>query len=125
MVPRRVEETEKIESAACVSSVGNRVPRGVKKTSTRAGVSLNTSRVDNKVLKKSQTSIEDLDSPAATGGDVLEGFTKQRATRLDSEILKNPENPAHPLVKEYSDVVSKHPPSQPPPDREFGTSLTS
>ncbi|POM71491.1 Pol protein [Phytophthora palmivora] len=49
IVPRRVEKTEKIESAACVSSVGNVVPRGVKKTSTRAEVSLNTSRVDNKV----------------------------------------------------------------------------
>ncbi|POM77122.1 RNA-directed DNA polymerase [Phytophthora palmivora] len=48
--------------------------------------------------------------------DVLEGFTKQRATRLDSEILKNPEDPVYPLVKEYSDVVSKHPPSQLPPD---------
>ncbi|POM77309.1 Putative retroelement, partial [Phytophthora palmivora] len=49
--------------------------------------------------------------------DVLEGFTKQRATRLGSEILKNPEDPVYPLVKEYSDVVSKHPPSQLPPDR--------
>ncbi|POM63125.1 Pol protein, partial [Phytophthora palmivora] len=38
------------------------------------------------------------------------GFTKQRATRLGSEILKNPEDP-------FSDVVSKHPPSQLPPDR--------
>ncbi|POM72204.1 Gag protein [Phytophthora palmivora] len=49
IVPRKVEETEKIESAACVSSVGNRVRRGVKKTSTRAEVSLNSSRVDNQV----------------------------------------------------------------------------
>ncbi|POM59967.1 Pol protein [Phytophthora palmivora] len=32
--------------------------------------------------------------------DVLEGFTKQRAT-----------------LKEFSDVMSKHPPSQLPPDR--------
>ncbi|POM77029.1 Gag protein [Phytophthora palmivora] len=41
----RVEETKKTESAACVSSVGNRVPRGVKKTSTRAeGSSDNTLR---------------------------------------------------------------------------------
>ncbi|POM70350.1 Pol protein [Phytophthora palmivora] len=47
--------------------------------------------------------------------DVLEGFTKQRATRLGSEILKNPKDTVYPLVKEYSDVVSKHPPSQLPP----------
>ncbi|POM71253.1 Pol protein [Phytophthora palmivora] len=49
IVPRRVEETEKNESAACVSSVGSRVSRGVKKTGTRAEVSLSTSRVDNHV----------------------------------------------------------------------------
>ncbi|POM70550.1 LOW QUALITY PROTEIN: Pol protein [Phytophthora palmivora] len=49
IVPRRVEETEKIESAACVSSVGNVVPHGVRKTSTSAEVSLSTSRVDNQV----------------------------------------------------------------------------
>ncbi|POM70349.1 LOW QUALITY PROTEIN: Hypothetical protein PHPALM_13223 [Phytophthora palmivora] len=48
IVPREVEETEKIESAVCVSSVGNRVRRGVKKTSTRVEVLLNASRVDNK-----------------------------------------------------------------------------
>ncbi|POM63460.1 Pol protein, partial [Phytophthora palmivora] len=49
IVPHEVEETEKkIQSAAGVSSVGNRVPRGVKKTSTWAEVSLNTSRVDTK-----------------------------------------------------------------------------
>ncbi|POM58082.1 RNA-directed DNA polymerase [Phytophthora palmivora] len=49
IVPRRVEETEQIESAACVSSVSNVVPRGVKKTSTRAEMLLATSRVDNQV----------------------------------------------------------------------------
>ncbi|POM67964.1 Reverse transcriptase [Phytophthora palmivora] len=38
--------------------------------------------------------------------DVLEGFTKQRAMRL-----------AYPLIKEFSGVVSKHPPSQLPPYR--------
>ncbi|POM64921.1 Reverse transcriptase, partial [Phytophthora palmivora] len=43
--------------------------------------------------------------------DVLEGFTKQRATRF------NPEDPAYHLVKEFAGVVSKHPPSQLPPDR--------
>ncbi|POM57999.1 Pol protein [Phytophthora palmivora] len=180
-----VGETEKAESATCVSSVGNVVPRGVKKTSTSAEVSLSTSRVDNQVphsesetpparpveeqchvfdgvsgrqvragavhlealpevsallnleelsmkdflaelkageiaemvLLKPETSPEDLNSSSVMDGDVLEGFTKQRATRLGSEILKNPEDPVYPLVKEYSDVVSKHPPSQLPPDR--------
>ncbi|POM79386.1 Reverse transcriptase [Phytophthora palmivora] len=36
--------------------------------------------------------------------DVLEGFAKQRATRLASEILRNPEDPVYPLVNEFSDV---------------------
>ncbi|POM76747.1 LOW QUALITY PROTEIN: Pol protein [Phytophthora palmivora] len=49
IVSHEVEETEKKnESAACVSSVANRVHSGVKKTSTSAEVSLSTSRVDNK-----------------------------------------------------------------------------
>ncbi|POM70247.1 LOW QUALITY PROTEIN: Pol protein [Phytophthora palmivora] len=65
------------------------------------------------VLLKPETSPEDLNSSSVMDEDVLEGFTKQRATRLDS----HPEDPVYPLVKEYSDVVSKHPPSQLPPDR--------
>ncbi|POM67341.1 Reverse transcriptase-rnase h-integrase [Phytophthora palmivora] len=69
------------------------------------------------VLLKPETSPEDLNSSSVMDEDVLEGFTKPRATRLGSEILKNPEDPVYPLVKEYSDVVSKHPPSQLPPDR--------
>ncbi|POM79364.1 Reverse transcriptase, partial [Phytophthora palmivora] len=68
-------------------------------------------------LLKPETSLEDLNFSSVMDEDVLEGFTKQRATRLGSEILKNPEDPVYPLVKEYSDVVSKHPPSQLPPDR--------
>ncbi|POM60222.1 Pol protein [Phytophthora palmivora] len=68
-------------------------------------------------LLKPDTSPEDLNASSVMDEDVLEEFTKQRATRLGSEILKNPEDPVYPLVKEYSDVVSKHPPSQLPPDR--------
>ncbi|POM58672.1 Pol protein [Phytophthora palmivora] len=69
------------------------------------------------VLLKPETSPEDLNPSFVMDNDVMEGFTKQRATRLASEVLKNPEDPVYPLVKEYSDVVSKHPPSQLPPDR--------
>ncbi|POM76707.1 Pol protein [Phytophthora palmivora] len=69
------------------------------------------------VLLKPETSPEDLNSFSVMDEDVLEGFTKQRATRLGSDILKYPEDPVYPLVKEYSDVVSKHPPFQLPPDR--------
>ncbi|POM80980.1 RNA-directed DNA polymerase [Phytophthora palmivora] len=65
----------------------------------------------------SETSPEDLNSSSEMDEDVLEGFTKQRVTRLGSEILKNPEDPVYPLVNESSDVMSKHPPSQLTPDR--------
>ncbi|POM71252.1 LOW QUALITY PROTEIN: Reverse transcriptase, partial [Phytophthora palmivora] len=75
------------------------------------------------VLLKPETSPEDLNSSSVMDEDVLEGFTKQRATRLGSEILKNPEDPVYPLVKEYSDVVSNHPPSR--RIGEFGTRLIS
>ncbi|POM63943.1 RNA-directed DNA polymerase [Phytophthora palmivora] len=86
---------------------------------------LKAGEIAEMVLLKPETSPEDLNSSSVMDEDVLEGFTKQRATRLGSEILKNPEDPAYPLVKEYSDVVSKHPPSQLPPDREFGARLIS
>ncbi|POM62522.1 Pol protein [Phytophthora palmivora] len=69
------------------------------------------------VLSKSETSPEDLNASSVIDEDVLERSTKQRATRLGSEFLENPEDPVYPLVKEYSDVVSKHPPSQLPLDR--------
>ncbi|POM58397.1 Pol protein [Phytophthora palmivora] len=78
---------------------------------------LKAGEIAEMVLLKPETSTEDLNSSSVVDGDVLEGFTKRRATRLGSEILKNPEDPVYPLVKEYSDVVSKHPPSQLPPDR--------
>ncbi|POM69240.1 Pol protein [Phytophthora palmivora] len=69
------------------------------------------------VLLMAETSPEDLNSSSVMDEDILEGFTKQRATCLGSEILKNPGDPVYPLVKEYSDVVSEHPPSQLPPGR--------
>ncbi|POM81276.1 Pol protein [Phytophthora palmivora] len=87
---------------------------------------LKAGEIAEMVLLKPETSPEDLNSSSVMDEDVLEGFTKQRATRLGSEILKNPEDPVYPLVKVYSDVVSKHPPH--PNCRrigEFGTRLTS
>ncbi|POM71829.1 RNA-directed DNA polymerase, partial [Phytophthora palmivora] len=58
---------------------------------------LKAGEIAEMVLLKPETSPEDLNS---------------------SSILKNPEDPVNPLVKEYSDVVSKNPPSQLPPDRK-------
>ncbi|POM81321.1 Pol protein [Phytophthora palmivora] len=68
------------------------------------------------VLLKPETSPEDLNSSSVMEEDVLEGLMKLRATRLGSDILGNPEDAVNLLVKGFSDVVSKHPPSQLPPD---------
>ncbi|POM61017.1 reverse transcriptase [Phytophthora palmivora] len=57
------------------------------------------------VLLKPETSPEDLNSSSVMDEDVLEGFTKQHTMHLGSEILKNPEDPVYPLVKEFLDVV--------------------
>ncbi|POM75159.1 LOW QUALITY PROTEIN: Pol protein, partial [Phytophthora palmivora] len=151
IVPRMIEETEKTESAACVSSgvtefhAGRRRPSetpparpveeqchvfdGMSGRQVKAGAVhlealpevsalLNLEKLSMKdflaevkageiaemVLLKPETSPEDLNAPSVMDEDILERFTKQRATRLGSEILKNPDDPVYPLVKEYSDV---------------------
>ncbi|POM63383.1 Pol protein, partial [Phytophthora palmivora] len=56
-------------------------------------VGLKVGEIAEMVLLKPEISTEDLNSSSVMDEDVLEGFTKQRATRLGSEILKNPEDP--------------------------------
>ncbi|POM79046.1 Gag protein [Phytophthora palmivora] len=105
IVPRKVEKTEKMnERATRVSGVSNIVPRGVKKTRIDFLAELKAGEIAEMVLLKPETSPEDLNSSSVMDEDVLEGFTKQRATRLGSEILKNLEDPVYPRVKEFSDV---------------------
>ncbi|POM70388.1 RNA-directed DNA polymerase, partial [Phytophthora palmivora] len=116
--PQAAEAAE--EDAEGVSGVGNIVPRKNEETNMRAEdflVELKAREIAEMVLPKPETSPEDLNSSSVMDEDVPEGFTKQHATRLGSENLKNPEDPVYPLVKEFSDVVSKHPPwvSNPPP----------
>ncbi|GMF38568.1 unnamed protein product [Phytophthora fragariaefolia] len=69
------------------------------------------------VLLRPEPTPEELNTSSVMDEDVLEEFWKQRASRSGSEILKNPKDPAYPLMKEFEDVVSKEPPSQLPPDR--------
>ncbi|POM72343.1 LOW QUALITY PROTEIN: Pol protein, partial [Phytophthora palmivora] len=64
------------------------------------------------VLLKPEASPEDLDFSS-----VMDEMFSRRATRWGSDIFKNPKGPVYPLVEEFSDVVSKHPPSQLQPDR--------
>uniref|UniRef100_H3GQN2 Reverse transcriptase domain-containing protein n=1 Tax=Phytophthora ramorum TaxID=164328 RepID=H3GQN2_PHYRM len=69
------------------------------------------------VLLKPKASPEELSSSSVMDKDVLDELGKKRAMRTGSAILENPKDPVYPLVKEFSDVVSKDPPSQLPPDR--------
>ncbi|GMF25417.1 unnamed protein product [Phytophthora fragariaefolia] len=69
------------------------------------------------VFLRPEPTPEELNSSSVMDEDVLEGFRKQSASRLGSEMLKNPKDLVYPLVKEFEDVVSNGPPSQLPPDR--------
>uniref|UniRef100_H3GXG2 Reverse transcriptase/retrotransposon-derived protein RNase H-like domain-containing protein n=1 Tax=Phytophthora ramorum TaxID=164328 RepID=H3GXG2_PHYRM len=69
------------------------------------------------VLLKPEASPEELSSSSVMDKDVLDELVKKRATRTGSAVLENPKDPVYPLVKEFSDVMSKDPPSQLPPDR--------
>ncbi|POM66330.1 LOW QUALITY PROTEIN: Pol protein [Phytophthora palmivora] len=71
---------------------------------------LKAGEIAEMVLLKPETSHEDLDSSSVMDEDVLEGSQRDW-------ILKNLEDLVYPLVNEFSEVVSKHPPSQLPPDR--------
>uniref|UniRef100_H3H6U5 Integrase catalytic domain-containing protein n=1 Tax=Phytophthora ramorum TaxID=164328 RepID=H3H6U5_PHYRM len=64
-----------------------------------------------------EASPEELSSSSVMDKDVLDELDKKCATRTGSAILENPKDPVYPLVKEFSDVVSKDPPSELPPDR--------
>ncbi|POM79106.1 Retrotransposon Polyprotein [Phytophthora palmivora] len=66
---------------------------------------LKAGEIAEMVLLKPETSPEDLNSSSVMDEDILEGLTKQWATRLGIEILKNTEDPVCPLVKEFFDVT--------------------
>ncbi|GMF46169.1 unnamed protein product [Phytophthora fragariaefolia] len=59
----------------------------------------------------------ELNSSSVMDSEVLEDErTSRRQTRYGAAILKDPSDPYHPLLKEFSDVVSDDPPSVLPPD---------
>ncbi|GMF17091.1 unnamed protein product [Phytophthora fragariaefolia] len=78
---------------------------------------LKAGEIAEMVLLRPEPTPEELNPSSGMDEDALEEFRKQRASRLGSEILKNPKGPAYPLMKEFEDVVSKGPPSQLPPGR--------
>ncbi|GMF16767.1 unnamed protein product [Phytophthora fragariaefolia] len=78
---------------------------------------LKAGEISEMVLLRPEPTPEELNSSSVMNKDVLEEFRKQRASRLGSEVLKNPNDPVYPLMKEFGDMVAKDPPSQLPLDR--------
>ncbi|GMF31944.1 unnamed protein product [Phytophthora fragariaefolia] len=83
-------------------SVGNVVPYGVRKALIAWEAGDTASNVGKLVPREPE-----LNSSSVTNEDILlEEFRKQRASRLGSEILKNPKDPVNPLVMEFEDVAT-------------------
>ncbi|GMF26336.1 unnamed protein product [Phytophthora fragariaefolia] len=79
---------------------------------------LKAGEIAEMVLLRPEPTPEELNPSSVMDEDAQEGFGKQRASRLGSELLMNPKDPAYPLM-EFEDVVFKDPPSQLPPDRSI------
>ncbi|POM62346.1 Pol protein [Phytophthora palmivora] len=99
VVPQTAEAAE--EDAEGASGVGNMVPRKVEETEMK----IESAACVSSSSTRGQEDQHD-------GGGVIENLP----TTLG--VLKNPEDLVYPLVKEFSDVVSKNPLSQLPQDRE-------
>ncbi|GMF14607.1 unnamed protein product [Phytophthora fragariaefolia] len=69
------------------------------------------------VLLRPEGGAQELNSSSVMDSEVLDDEqTSKRQTRYGAAILKDPSDPYHPLLKEFSDVVSDGPPSVLPPD---------
>ncbi|GMF23066.1 unnamed protein product [Phytophthora fragariaefolia] len=80
--------------------------------------SLKAGELDKVVLLHPEGDSLELNSSSVMDSEVLEDErTSRRQTRYGAAILKDPSDPYHPLLKEFSDVVSDDPPSVLPPDR--------
>ncbi|GMF50595.1 unnamed protein product [Phytophthora fragariaefolia] len=80
--------------------------------------SLKSGELAEVVLLRPEGDSLELNSSSVMDAEVLEDErTSRRQTRYGAAILKDPSDPYHPLLKEFSDVVSDDPPSVLPPDR--------
>ncbi|GMF49100.1 unnamed protein product [Phytophthora fragariaefolia] len=73
--------------------------------------SLKAGELAEVVLLRPEGGSLELNSSSVMGSEVLEDQrTSRRQTRYGAAILKDPSDPYHPLLKEFSDVVSDAPP---------------
>ncbi|GMF52883.1 unnamed protein product [Phytophthora fragariaefolia] len=80
--------------------------------------SLKAGELAEVVLLRPEDGSLELNSFSVMDSEVLEDErTARRQTRYGAAILKDPSDPYHPLLKEFSDVVCDDPPSGLPPDR--------
>ena len=79
---------------------------------------LNEGDLEDVVLVRPVATLMELNSSLVMDTEVLDEESKDhRQKRYGSAILKNGDNPFHPLLKEFADVVSEDHPSVLPPDR--------
>ncbi|POM65840.1 Pol protein [Phytophthora palmivora] len=140
-VPRGVKKTStSAEVSLSTSRVDNQVPHsesetpparpveeqchvfdGVSGRQVRAGaVHLEALPEVSALLNLDESSMKDFLAELKAGNIAEMVLLKPETSPEDlnsSSILKNPDDPVYPLVKGYSDVVSKYPSSQLPPDR--------
>ncbi|GMF39897.1 unnamed protein product [Phytophthora fragariaefolia] len=80
--------------------------------------SLKAGELAEVVLLRPEGGSLELNPSSVMDSEVLEDErTSRRQSRYGAAILKDPSDPYHPLLKEFSDVVSDEPPSVLPPDR--------
>ncbi|GMF28386.1 unnamed protein product [Phytophthora fragariaefolia] len=80
--------------------------------------SLKAGELAEVVLFRPEGGAMEFNSSSVMDSEVLEDErTSKRQTRYGAAILKDPSDSYHPLLKEFSDVVSDDPPSILPPDR--------
>ncbi|GMF31575.1 unnamed protein product [Phytophthora fragariaefolia] len=107
-----------VSSRDADSAAEDRVPQLEKLSYVEVLDSLKAGELTEVVLLRPDGGAMEFNSSSVMDSEVLEDErTSKRQTQYGAAILKDPSDPYHPLLKEFSDVVSDDPPSILPPDR--------